>query len=80
MNTPGTYGESCLMPFAKDPGARESDRYGSLCFQHGAFCYRGNDRKEFQRHCYQAMMEKGMHPVVAAFYTFIIRFAPRWKT
>lgn len=80
MNTPRTSCESCLMPFAKDHGPQESDRYCSLCFQNGALCYQGTDLKEFQRRCSRAMIEKGRHPLVATLSTFIIRFAPRWKT
>ena len=71
--------ESCLMPFDKDPGKRESDRYCSLCYRNGRLCYEGNDLKEFQRICYQAMRERGINPLLATIYTFMIRFAPRWR-
>lgn len=71
--------ESCLMPFSKDPGRRESDRYCSLCFKDGKLCYAGNDLKAFQRVCYDAMRVRGVNPVTARFYTFMIRFAPRWR-
>jgi hypothetical protein len=71
--------ESCLMPLAKDPGPRESDRYCSYCFRDGALVYQGNDRKEFQRHSYAGMIEHGMHPLTARFFTWMIRFAPRWR-
>jgi len=27
--------ENCLIPFAKDPGHRESEKYCSLCFENG---------------------------------------------
>lgn len=71
--------ESCMMPLAQDPGQRESDRYCSYCFKNGKLCYEGNDLKEFQRICYQKMTEKGMNKWKAKFFTFLIRFAPRWK-
>lgn len=67
------------MPFDKDPGKRESDRYCSLCFRDGRLCYPGNDLKEFQRAAYERMRERGLNPVLAHFYTFMIRFAPRWQ-
>lgn len=71
--------ESCLMPFSKDTGVRESDRYCSLCFKNGKLCYEGNDLKEFQRVAYQSMRSNGTNPIMAWFYTYMIRFAPRWK-
>ena len=71
--------ESCLMPFDKDPGKRESDKYCSLCFKNGKLCYEGNDVREFQKVCYQEMLKGGMNKYKAKFFTFLIRFAPRWK-
>ena len=91
-----THCESCLMPLDKDPGRRpsvergstehssanapESKRYCSLCFKDGKLCYEGNDLKEFQRVAYQSMIGRGMNKLKAKFFTFMIRFAPRWKT
>ncbi|MEN9341775.1 MAG: hypothetical protein RIQ54_31 [Candidatus Parcubacteria bacterium] len=74
-----TYCESCLMPFAKDKGVRESDRYCSLCFRNGRLSYEGTDVKEFQRVCRASMRVRGINPFSAWLYTFLIRFAPRWK-
>ncbi len=71
--------ESCLMPFSKDPGKRESDKYCSFCFNNGELCYKGNDLKEFQKVCHESMLEKGLNKFVAKFFTFCIRFAPRWE-
>ena len=71
--------ESCLMPFSKDTGIRENDKYCSLCFNHGELAYEGNDLKEFQKMCYASMRSRGMSPLKASFFTFMIRFAPRWK-
>ena len=71
--------ESCMMPLAKDPGVRESDKYCSYCYKDGKLCYEGADLKEFQKRSYEAMVGKGMNPLKAHLFTFLIRFAPRWK-
>ena len=71
--------ESCLMPFSKDPGVRESEQYCSYCFKNGKLTYEGNDLKEFKAGSYKSMREKGMNPLLAKFYTWMIGFAPRWK-
>ncbi len=71
--------ESCMMPFAKDPGKRESDRYCSYCFKDGKLCYEGSDLKTFQKFSYDSMRKNGVNPLLARFYTFMIRFAPRWR-
>ncbi len=71
--------ESCLMPFSKDPGKRESEKYCSYCFKNGELCYKGSDLGEFQKVCYESMTARGANKLLAKFYTFMIRFAPRWK-
>lgn len=71
--------ESCLMPFSKDPGIRESDKYCSYCFKNGRLCYEGNDLKIFQKVCYENMVRNGMNKIKAKFFTWLIKFAPRWK-
>lgn len=76
---PTTICESCMMPFSKDPGVRESDRYCSYCFKNGKLCYEGTDLKEFQRVSYENMVKHGTNKLLAKFYTYMIRFAPRWK-
>ena len=70
---------SCLMPFSKDPGNRESDVYCSYCFVDGNLVYGGTNLKEFQRLSKKSMVESGMNPLIASFYTWMIQFAPRWK-
>ncbi len=67
------------MPFAKDPGKRESEKYCSLCFKDGKFCYEGDDLKGFKKACYASMRSRGINPVTAWLYTFMTGFAPRWK-
>ena len=71
--------ESCCMPFSKDPGMRESEKYCSLCFTNGKLCYEGNDLKEFQKTAYKNMRLRGMNLVQAKFFSWVIAFAPRWK-
>ncbi len=73
--------ESCLMPLDEEHGQtnREDERYCSYCFRDGKLCYEGNDLKEFQRKAYEGMIEHGTGKLQAKFFTFLIRFAPRWK-
>jgi len=70
---------SCLMPFNKDPGNRESDIYCSLCFKNGELLYKGGDLTEFKKLCYHKMRERGINKYPAKLYTFMIGFAPRWR-
>ncbi len=67
------------MPFEKDTGVRQNPRYCSLCFKDGKLSYEGNNLKEFQDMCYKSMRDRGIRPLQAWFFTFMIRFAPRWK-
>jgi hypothetical protein len=71
--------ESCMMPFSKDVGVRENDKYCSFCFKNGKLCYEGSDLKEFQRVSKESMIKGGMSPLKAWFFTKLIAFAPRWK-
>ena len=71
--------ESCLMPFSKDPGKRESEKYCSYCFKDGKLCAEGVSLKEFQKICYDAMVGHGTNKYMAKLYTYMIKFAPRWK-
>jgi len=70
--------ESCFMPFADDPGQRESDKYCSLCYEDGKLCYEG-DLKGFQKIAYESMVGREMNRLKAKFFSFMIRFAPRWR-
>ena len=79
LKTPVKNCESCLMPFDKDPGVRESDTYCSLCFKDGKLCYESDDLKKFQRVAYVSMRKRGINPITAKFFTWMIAFAPRWK-
>ena len=71
--------ESCMMPLAKDTGKRTSDKYCSYCYQNGKLFGDDNDLKGFQKTAYKSMRERGMNSLVAWFFAFSIRFAPRWK-
>ncbi|MBL0350454.1 MAG: hypothetical protein IPP68_08780 [Elusimicrobia bacterium] len=68
------------MPFNKDPARRESDRYCNYCFKNGKLCYEGPDLKEFQRGRYEGMVAHGTNKILAHFFTYLVRFAPRWKS
>ena len=70
---------SCLMPFNKDPGKRESDIYCSLCFKGEELLYKGDSLKEFKQICYEGMCKRGINKYLAKFYCFMIGFAPRWQ-
>ena len=78
--------ESCLMPLGKnlehagtESNGDKNQRYCKYCYQNGKLNYEGNDLKTFQAMCYKGMREKGMNFLLAKFYTWMIRFAPRWK-
>lgn len=70
-----------MMPLDEKHGqvGRENERYCNLCFRDGKLCYEGNDLKEFQRRAYESMRSQGMNLLAAKFFTFLIRFAPRWR-
>jgi hypothetical protein len=51
------------MPFDKDPGVRENERYCSLCFKDGALCYKGNDLKEFQSVAKASMLQRNKQAI-----------------
>lgn len=72
--------ESCMMPLDKDPmgDKRESDKYCSYCYKDSKLCYEG-DLKGFQKVCYQEMRKHGIGPLKATFFTWMIKYAPRWK-
>lgn len=68
-----------MMPLKMDPGKSGSDQYCSYCFKDGKFVYEGTDVKEFKKRSYEAMTAKGMNPIKAKIFTWMIGFAPRWK-
>ncbi len=71
--------ESCLMPLVQDKGVRENEKYCSYCFKNGKLTYSGNDLKEFQKLVYAILIAQGKNKYVASIYTFMVRFAPRWR-
>ncbi|MDO8516187.1 MAG: zinc ribbon domain-containing protein [bacterium] len=70
--------DSCFMPFKKDTGVRESEKYCSLCFKDGKFTYEGG-LKGFQKVAYDGMRKRGMNSFKAKLFATMIRYAPRWK-
>lgn len=77
--------ESCLMPLGKnleDSGTEKdgtkSEKYCKYCYQDGKLLYEGS-LKDFQNICYGEMRKHGMGFIKAKFFTWMIRFAPRWK-
>ena len=71
--------QCCLMPLTADPGTGASERYCSLCFQDGRLNADGASLREFQRRAYLGMRQRGVNPVTARFFTFMVRFAPYWR-
>ena len=71
--------QCCMMPFAADPGQRTSDKYCSLCYQDGRLNADSGSLSDFRRQAYQGMRERGINPVTARFYSFMVRFAPYWR-
>lgn len=67
------------MPFTKDSGQREHPDYCSYCYRGGKFCHEG-DMASFQQKAYEGMVRRGMNKLQAKFFTWVIRFAPRWRT
>jgi len=72
--------ESCLMPFNKDRGKRESEKYCSMCYTDGKLLGEGMSLKEFQKMTYKEMVKDGMNPLKSRLIVWMIRFAPRWKS
>lgn len=68
-----------MMPLSGDPGESGSEKYCSYCCKDGKLVYEGNDLKEFQKHAYEGMRQNGMGAMKAHFFTWMIRFAPRWR-
>ena len=68
------------MPFSKDPGKRDHPNFCSYCHRNGELVYQGDDVNEFKRMSYQSMRENGMGKLQAKFFTWMIGFAPYWKS
>lgn len=71
--------ESCMMPFSKDTGMRENERYCSYCFTNGKLCYEGSDVKGFKKAMVDAMVARGESRFKAKLCAFMAGFAPRWR-
>lgn len=78
--------ESCGMPLTKDPngGGSEADeslstKFCSICYENGAFRHPNVTVGEFQKHCVDALAEKGMPRIMAWAFTRGIPKLERWK-
>ena len=71
--------EMCLMPFKMDDWKRESEKYCSYCYKNWKICFDWN-LGEFKEIVYKAMREKWIWKLKAKFFTWMINFAPYWKT
>ncbi len=79
--------QSCGMPLDKDPkgGGSEKDgslsiTYCSLCYQDGEFIHPTVSVAEFQAHCVEALVNKGMPKIMAWAFTRGIPKLERWKS
>ena len=70
--------QSCLMTFYKNVGVQENENYCSYCFKDGKLCYEG-DLEGFKKVVYKGMRSIGINPIKATFFTWLVRFAPRWS-
>lgn len=77
--------ESCMMPLGanlEDAGTEadgtKSHKYCKYCYQNGKLLYEGN-LEDFQKMVYEKMVERGMWKPKAWFFSWMIKFAPRWK-
>lgn len=79
--------QSCGMPLSKDPegGGSEADGsrsrvYCSLCYDNGAFRHPDATLTEFQAHCVDALVAKGMPRILAWAFTRGMGKLARWQS
>ena len=79
--------QSCGMPLSKDPqgGGSQADggrstRYCSLCYENGAFRHPDASLEEFQSHCVDALVAKGMPRILAWAFTRGMGKLDRWRS
>lgn len=79
--------QSCGMPLSKDPegGGSEADGsrsrvYCSLCYDNGAFRHPDATLTEFQAHCVDALVAKGMPRILAWAFTRGMGKLERWQS
>lgn len=77
--------QSCGMPLNRDPNGGGTEADGTLSTTYCSICYEGGDFKhpnvsveEFQAHCVQALVDKGMPKIVAWAFTRGIPKLGRW--
>ncbi len=79
--------QSCGMPLSKDPqgGGTEADgklstTYCSICYENGAFRHPDASFEEFQAHCVDALVAKGMPHILAWAFTRGMGRLDRWQS
>ncbi len=79
--------QSCGMPLSKDPqgGGTEADgtlsiTYCSICYENGAFRHPDASFEEFQAHCVDALVAKGMPRILAWAFTRGMGRLDRWQS
>ena len=80
MSGKTTQCECCFMPLGKDNGKRTSEKYCSMCYADGKLLAENMSLAEFQQVSYDGMRKEGFWLITAWFFSFLIRFAPYWKT
>ncbi|HMQ11791.1 MAG TPA: zinc ribbon domain-containing protein [Oligoflexia bacterium] len=70
----------CFMPLKQDLKESGSDIYCSYCYVDGRLLAEGMTLKEFKEKAYQGMLLKNMNKYKAKFFSWMIGFAPYWKT
>lgn len=78
--------QSCSMPLNKDPAGggtetdgRKSDKYCSLCYQHGAFVHPDFSAQQMQDFCVQQLQKQDMPKIMAWLFTRGIPKLERWQ-
>lgn len=67
------------MPFANDPGTRESELYCSYCYKDGVLHADNATLKEFKERAYEGMRAQNISPLKATLFSWLIGFSPYWK-
>ena len=71
--------ECCFMPLANDK-SRTSEKYCSYCFKDNKLLADEMTLSEFQKVSYDGMRQAGFWLITAWFFSFLIRFAPYWRS
>ncbi|MED7789248.1 zinc ribbon domain-containing protein [Francisella sp. 19X1-34] len=72
--------ECCLMPLSKDKVDNGSNIYCSKCFQNNQLKAENMSLKEFQEYACSQMQKDGKNKLISYIFSWLIKFAPYWKT